>query len=67
MLTLTGLEEYTQYTIEISASTMVGAGPVSTSFVTTAAAGELWNSIYTYSLFGKMNSMLWLSLHDLKV
>ena len=49
MLTLSGLEEYTQYIIRISASTQIGTGPVGTSFVTTAADGELWNSIIKYS------------------
>ena len=41
MVTLTVLEEFTQYKIDISANTAVGAGPIATSFVMTAADGEL--------------------------
>lgn len=41
MVTLTGLEEFTQYKIEIAANTAVGAGPTATSFIMTAADGEL--------------------------
>ncbi|KAI6661336.1 Phosphatidylinositol phosphatase PTPRQ-like [Oopsacas minuta] len=37
MLTLTNLEEYNQYKIEITANTAVGAGPAAASFVRTAA------------------------------